>query len=274
MNLSNNILFWLFSIYIFILPHASHAEVLAVSHAETGLFSNSNPTQTFLWKGDRARATLVMIPGGEGHLGLSMDKTDLGGFYGRTLKPLSNSNATSGLFHVVIFDSPTALAVGDSYPTSRATASHLSRIEDVVQFYKEKFNKPVWLMGHSNGAVSVTEFYKYLQKKHKENMVSGIIFSSGRNGAGFNSDTNLAVLFLAHEKDDCAKSTPASSLREYNELKKYNKQKTVYVLIKSGESEPQNACRSGYHMFFNAHEEVYKAIDNFASDNINQNIFQ
>ena len=265
MDISRTIPLWIFSICLFSPPQASQAEVLSVSHAETGVFSNSNPTLSFLWKADRPKATLVMIPGGEGHIGLSMDKTDLGGFYGRTLKPLSDSTITSGAFHVVIFDNPVVLAVGDAYPTSRAAVAHLSRIEEVVQFYKDRFNEPIWLMGHSNGAVSVTEFYKYLQKKHKESMISGIIFSSGRNGADFNPDTNVPVLFLAHEKDSCPKSTPYSSSRVYNALKKNNAQKTEYVLIKSGESEPQNPCRSGYHMFFNAQEEVYRAIDAFAS---------
>lgn len=207
-----------------------------------------------------------MIPGGDGHIGLALDKADLGGFYGRTLKPLSNSNSTSGSFNVVIFDSPTSLHPGSAYPSSRATTEHLERIESVVRFYQEKFNKPVWLMGHSNGAVSATEFYKYLQKKHKEQIVNGIIYSSGRNGASFNPATNLPVLFLAHEKDGCLKSTNSNSLEVFKELGKSNKQKMEYVVLKSGEAEAQDPCRSGYHMFFNAHEEAYQAIDRFASE--------
>lgn len=266
MNLPNKILLWLLrACYCFSLANC-YAEVLSVGHSENGVVSSSDVTQTFLWKGDLSKATLIMIPGGEGHLGLSPDKADLGGFYGKTLKPLSNPGITSGIFNVVIFDSPTALPVGNPYPTSRATTDHLSRIEEVVQFYKEKFNKPVWLMGHSNGAVSITEFYRYLQRNHKESIVSGMIYSSGRNGARFNSETNVPVLFLAHEKDGCRNSTNASSLGVYKDLKQSSKRETEYVLLKSGESEPQEPCRSGYHMFFNAHEEAYKAIDRFASE--------
>ena len=266
MNIPNKTLLWLLGICFYFSLNSSHAEVLSVDLIENGVISTSNPTLTFLWKGDLSKATLIMIPGGEGHIGLSLDKADLGGFYGNTLKPLSNPNITSGIFNVVIFDSPTFLAPGNFYPTSRATTDHLLRIENVVQFYKEKFNKPIWLMGHSNGAVSVTEFYKYLQKTHKEKLISGIIYSSGRNGASFNSDTNLPVLFLAHEKDGCPKSANSNSLEVYKELKKSGKQKMEYVLLKSGESESKEPCRSGYHMFFNAHEEAYKAIDNFASE--------
>jgi hypothetical protein len=244
----------------------SQAEVIAVRHTESEVVSASSTTLTFLWKGDFPKATLIMIPGGEGHIGLSMDRPDLGGFYGKTLKPLSNSKITSGIFNVVIFDSPNELPSSDGYPISRATVGHLSRIEGVVRFYKEKFHKPVWLMGHSNGAVSVTEFYKFLQKKHQEEIVSCIIYSSGRNNATFNSDTQVPVLFLAHENDRCPKSMKSSSFAVYNELIRTNKMKTEYVLIKSGRSESASPCRSGYHMFFEAHEEVYKAIDAFAAE--------
>lgn len=263
MNMLNKVLFWLAGVCFSLT--SCYAEVLAIGRMENGVVSSSDATLTFLWKGDQSKATLIMIPGGEGHLGLSLDRVDLGGFYGKTLKPLSNPDITSGIFNVVVFDSPTLLNVGNAYPHSRATTDHLSRIEDVVQFYKEKFNKPIWLMGHSNGAASVTEFYKYLQKKHKENVVSGIIYSSGRNGASFKSDTNLHVLFLVHEKDGCRKSTYSNSFSAYEDLKKDNSQRTEFVVLKSGEPESQEPCRSGYHMFFNAHEEAYKAIDRFAS---------
>ncbi len=265
-DMSSRMLLFIIGICLCLLPCAAQAEVLSVGSLENGALSAADPMQTFLWPGASAKATLIMIPGGAGHLGLTPDKADLGGFYGKTLKPLSNPGLTSGLFNVVIFDSPTILDPGTSYPTSRARIDHLLRIEAVVQFYAERFHQPVWLMGHSNGAVSVTEFYKYLQQKHKEALISGIIYSSGRNGATFSSETNLPVLFLAHEKDDCPKSTPRNSLQEFEALKKHNTQRTEYVLIKTGSFEPQEPCRSGYHMFFNAHEEVYQAIDRFASE--------
>jgi len=243
----------------------SLAEVISVDPIETGMLYSSGPTQTFLWKAPHPKALLIFIPGGEGKLGLTADKKNLGGFYGNTLRPLSDPNLTSGLFDVVVFDSPNILAVGSNYPTSRSTADHLMRIESVVKFYKEKFGLSIWLMGHSNGAVSVTEFYKYLQKNNTEAMIAGIIYSSARNGATFNVDTQLPVLFLAHEQDRCSKSTPSNSQSVYRTLKETDKLKTEYVLITSGESQSDDPCRSGFHMFFGAGEQAYKAIDGFVS---------
>jgi hypothetical protein len=250
-----------------VLQNIARAEVFSIDFMENGAISSSKPTLTFLWKSEQAKATLIFIPGGEGQLGLSPDKTDLGGFYGKTLKPLSNSNATSGLFNVVVFDSPTSLDPGVFYPFSRATPEHMLRIESVVQFYKDKFRKPIWLMGHSAGAASITEFYKYLQKNNKEKIIDGLIFSAGRSGAMFNSNTNAPLLFLTHERDGCRATTGLNSLRSYYEdFTKSNAQPVKMVVLTSGESEPGNPCRSGYHMYFNAHEEAYKAIDGFASE--------
>ena len=245
--------------------HSSLAEVIAIDAIQAGTSFSADKTKTFLWAAKNPKATLIFIPGGEGHLGLADDKVNLGGFYGNTLRPLSDPNLTAGLMNVVVFDSPYELPVGTSYPSSRATADHLKRIESVVLYYKDSLHQPIWLMGHSNGAVSVTEFYKYLQEQKKEALITGMVYSSARNGADFNSDTsNLPVLFLAHEKDGCQKSTIGSSRSVYEDLKRVDKAKLEYVLIKGGRPEGE-PCRSGYHMFNGASEEAYRAIDGFIS---------
>lgn len=263
---AGNVWLWLLGVCFSVYLGNSRAETISVARIENGVASNSNATLTFVWPAAQAKATLIMIPGGEGQIGLTLDKKDLGSFYGKALKPLSNAEITSGLFNVVIFDSPRLLPVGTTYPNSRATHEHLADIDSVVRFYQEKFNQPVWLMGHSNGAVSITEYYKWLQKKKEDRRISGLIYSSGRNGASFGSTTQVPVLFLAHEKDGCSKSTNANSRSVFNELKKYNEQKVDYVLLKTGDAEASEPCRSGYHMFFNAYEEAYKAIDAFAAE--------
>lgn len=252
-----------------ILSLAIHSELLAqvysVEPIEKGFQYSSDPTQTFLWESKSAKAILIFIPGGEGQIKLKPERKDLGGFYGNTLKPLADPSKTAGLFDVVVFDSPFTLPSGANYPSSRSTPDHMMRIESVVLFYKNKLNKPIWLMGHSNGAVSVTEFYKYLQDKNKENLISGVIYSSARNGASFNSKTNLPVLFLAHEQDGCSKSTPNSSRSVYEKLKKTDSQAVEYVLIKGGEAQADEPCRSGHHMFYGASDEAYKAINDFVA---------
>ena len=242
---------------------AAVAQVVSVPFNERGFLFSSAPTLTFLWPAQQARATLVFIPGGEGRLGLSPERKTLGGFYGATLKPLSDASLSSGAFHVVVFDSPVNLPVGADYPVSRQGSEHLARIESVVRYYKERYALPVLIMGHSNGAASLTEFYKMLQASQKADLVEGAIYSSGRDGSSFNDDTALPVLFLAHERDGCEKSKPSRSRAVYERLRSKDAQRVDYVLIHGGEAQAAHPCYSGYHMFYAAGEEAYRAIDQF-----------
>jgi hypothetical protein len=204
---------WLISILIALFPTLTVAQVVSVEFKEKGLLFSDAPTLTFLWPAKQAEATLVFIPSGEGKIGLASERINLGGFYGATLRPLSDDRLTSGSFNVVVFDSPVQLPNGTDYPYSRQSSEHLLRIQSVVSHYTEKFGLPVWLMGHSNGAVSITEFYKLMQKNKTEKLVAGAVYSSARNGATFTEETQLPILFLAHEKDGCEKSLPARSLQ-------------------------------------------------------------
>ncbi|NBY16157.1 MAG: hypothetical protein EBQ78_00420 [Betaproteobacteria bacterium] len=241
------------------------AQVVSVAFNEKGFLFSDAPTLTFVWTGAKARATLVFIPGGEGRIGLTPDRKSLGGFYGATLKPLSDPNLTNGIFNVVVFDSPIALPPGSDYPHSRQSKEHLLRVESVVRHFLDQYRLPIWIMGHSNGAASMTEFYKMLEKDGHSDLVSGLIYSSARNGSGFSDQTNIPVLFLAHERDGCVKSMPSASRTVYERMRNINQQKIDYILIKGGEEQTQNPCSSGFHMFYQASNEVLQAIDQFAN---------
>jgi hypothetical protein len=253
---------WILSLLFAFLPALTHAEVVSVEFKDKGFLFGDAHTLTFLWSAKQPKATLIFVPGGEGMIGLTPDRPNLGGFYGATLRPLSDDRLSSGSFNVVVFDSPTQLPAGTDYPYSRQSSEHLLRIQSVVNHYKEKFGLPIWLMGHSNGAVSITEFYKLMQKNKNEKIVEGAIYSSARNGATFNEETQLPILFLAHEKDGCEKSLQSRSLQEYQRQQKTNKAKLDYVVIRGG--DPQGpVCTSGHHMFFGASKEAFGAIDQF-----------
>jgi hypothetical protein len=255
------------SIYLFLLLAFGDAgaQVLSVPFIDAKASSDPLPTLTYFWAASNPQVTLLFIPGGEGRLGLTAERKNLGGFYAATLKPLSDDKLSRGAMNVVVFDSPTPLPVGSNYPVSRQSTEHLRRIESVVRFYKDTYGLPILLMGHSNGAASITEFYKLLQKEEKTDLVAGAVFSSARNGATFNDKTNLPILFLAHERDGCAKSTNYHSQAVYEAQRKTNSQRLEYVLIHGGEAQAQEPCSSGFHMFYGAADEAYKAIDKFFS---------
>jgi hypothetical protein len=247
------------------LVQVSWAQVVAVEPTEKGFLYSTAPTMTFLWPARQARAVLIFIPGGEGRLGLKEDRRNIGGFYGNALRPLSDETRTSGSFHVVVFDSPQELSSVGAYPSSRSTPDHLMRIDSVVRHYQQKFNLPIWLMGHSNGAVSLVEYYGKLVKAGQASRLQGLVYSSARNGAFFPAETHTPVLFLAHEKDGCDKSTLSNARKVQAQLLASSPVQTDFVLVQGGEAENASPCRSGFHMYHGAEAEAFQAIDRFAT---------
>jgi pimeloyl-ACP methyl ester carboxylesterase len=255
----------------FFLAGASQAQVIPVPPTYQGLFASSDPTLTFLFRAADAKATLVFIPGGEGRAGLKPEWTADHGYFSKyyfnlMLRSLTDSKATSGSFNLVIFDSPVDLPTANHWSAARASAEHLSRVEDVVRHFRDLLGKPVWVMGHSMGSISITELYKRLQEKKAENLVAGLIFSGGENGASFNYEsTKLPVLVVHHENDECPGNTAQAAKKQHAKLREAGNAAAELVVITTGTPTPNNAnaCRSGYHMYFGAGADVAKVLDEY-----------
>ncbi len=244
---------------------SASAEVIPVGHGTGG----DVPTQTLYWESSDAKATLVLIPGGAGHLGLNPTRKDPSNSFYQALKKLTDTTAGNPGINVVLFDSPSQLDSNPrGYPSSRATADHLSRISGVIRFYKQKTGKPVWLMGHSNGAVSITEFLRYNDPERAPSQISGLIVSGARKVAYFEErPIGMPVLFLHHERDGCANADPRASVQNFEQVKKTNTSVTEFRFLKSGEPESSSPCASGYHMYYGADIEMNEVLRNFILSN-------
>jgi pimeloyl-ACP methyl ester carboxylesterase len=255
---------------LFVAPWAASAQVAAVPPTYRGFLSSSDPTMTFLFPAKEAVATLVFVPGGEGRRGFGADVTEKHGYFSgypfnRMLRSLSDPGATSGRFNVVIFDSPTLLVTMGHWSSQRAGTDHLSRVEDVVRHYKERLGKPVWLMGHSMGSISVTETYKRLQDEKRAALVSGLIVSAGQNGTSLNWETTmLPVLVLHHEADQCVGNTVGHARRIVTKLREAGNLSAELAIV-SGGSAWGDPCRSGFHMYLDIEPDVAKVLDAFMS---------
>jgi len=245
---------------------SASAEVIPVGNGTGG----DVPTQTLYWESSDAKATLVLIPGGAGYLGLKPTQKDPRNNFYQALKKLTDTTTGNPGINVVLFDSPSRLDSNPrGYPSSRATADHLSRISSVIRFYKQKTGKPVWLMGHSNGAVSITEFLRYNDPERAPSQISGLIVSGARKVAYFDErPVDLPVLFLHHEKDGCSNADPRASVKNFEQVKETNKSVTEFRFLKSGEPENSSPCESGYHMYYGADIEMNEVLRNFILSNV------
>ena len=242
----------------------AYAEVIPIASTSTGLLSSSAPTLTFYWPGKDSKAVLLFIPGGPGQIGLKPDTAEPQGERPQMLKRLSDPEATSGRYDVVLIDSPYPLSPNSPYPSARGTTDHVKRIEATALYYGHKTGLPVWVIGHSNGGISLTAFIRYLQAEGKMSLVSGMVALEIRSESRFGPPIDFPVLFVHHQKSDCQYAVGSEVVKIYDKLKAFDTAPTEFVWITGGEAQA-DPCSSGFHVFHNAGPEVAKAIDDFLS---------
>lgn len=243
---------------------SAFAVVVYVDQVESGFFVSSKPTQTIYWQGKDSKALIVFIPGGDGQMSLDPYSEPKYFFY-KMLKSLSDSSQEFGRYDVVLMNSPFPLIPLQPYPSARASSDHLIRIRSVIEYYKNKTHLPIWLMGHSNGGISLTEYIKDIQSNEKPIGFSGVIASGIRNQSAFEAPLDFPMLFLHHEKDGCQISQARDSFNIYKKVSEFNKSSTEFALVTLGREESGSPCYSGYHMYYDSGNEAPQLIDRFIS---------
>ena len=139
------------------------------------------------------------------------------------------------------------------------------RIESAVRHYQSKTGLPVWLMGHSNGGISLTEFLKYTRKNNRMDLIGGMVASAIRDESYFEEPISFPMLFIHHRQDGSFHTTYSASYRNYEKVKAFSQAPVEFATVETGQSQAQDPCRSGFHMYFGAGEEVARLLDNFMS---------
>jgi hypothetical protein len=248
---------------LLMMPFITQAEVIAVEPIEKGFFVSSAPSLTFHWRSADPKVLLLYVPGGEGVIGLRAGQSDVRQPFYQMLRRLSDSSLTRGRVDVVLLDSPAPLSPGQPFPAARTASEHLMRIESAVRFYQARTGLPVWLMGHSNGGISIAEFVRYLQKKGTPDLIAGLISSASRNEAEFESPFALPMLVIHHRNDACRHSLFSTAESRYARVKAFDPQPVEFFAVTDGAAQNADPCRSGFHMYAGASEQAASAIDDF-----------
>ena len=216
------------------------AQVIDIPHKDDA------PTRTLLTSTQSAKAVVLLFPGGGGVLRLQDDGSSTN-FH--TFVRSKDLWAQYGI-DVVLVDTPYSL--GDGRSNSRSTRDHQQRILNVVQYYREKLNLPVWIFGHSMGTVSVTEFVN--GGKEQEKRLAGVIVAGTYRSAMIDSDVSIPVLAIHHIDDGCS-NTPFS-ISEKIIKDRPSKSVAQFVSIEGGISEG-DVCGSKAHHGFNQKESEF-----------------
>lgn len=230
--------------------------------APGGFFASSDPTNVMHWETPNSNGTIIFMPGGYGQFNLKTPWSR------NRVKGIARTAIDVGGMDSVFVDSPYNLpdAGFNGYPSTRATTDHLKRIESVVRYYKETTRKPVWLMGHSNGTFSVSQFVRYLQKNGDTGLIDGLVLSGSREVIEFTDTLQLPILFVHHIKDACRNTDYYDAQRTFNKTKEINKSVTKFVTITGGYPEDGHPCFSSHHMMSGAFSEVSSAITQFIKE--------
>jgi hypothetical protein len=220
-------------------------------------YKDDAPTRTLLIPVKNAKAVVLLFPGGGGVLRLQDDGSTTN-FH--TFVRSKDLWAQYGI-DAVLVDTPYDLGAG--MRNSRSIRDHQQRILNVVNYYRDKFNLPVWIFGHSMGTVSVTEFVN--GGKDKERLVAGVIVAGTYRSASIDSDVTIPVMAIHHTDDGCA-STPLVTSERIIEGRS---PKTISLLIQidGGVSEGDVCGSKAYHGFNQKESEFIKSAAQFILKN-------
>ena len=110
----------------------------------------------------------------------------------------------------VLVDSPYDLG-NQKKGNLRGLKDHLSRVNEVINFYKTKLDLPIWIFGHSMGSSTATYYANELDPTGKQ--VAGIIIAGTIKSASLSDDVTIPVLGIHHQDDDCSGTPVVASSR-------------------------------------------------------------
>jgi hypothetical protein len=212
------------------------------------------------------QAVALLFAGGHGRLSLDdggQPQTLRGNFLIRARHFL----AARGIA-VVIVDAPSDRQSEAGLTGYRQSGAHAAEIGMAVAAMRQRFGRPVWVVGTSNGSLSVASAAAQL---HGAQRPDGAVFTSSvtqqtrRNGSVF--DVSLAsytgaALVASHEGDGCRATPAADSPRLLGALSAARPKK---LLTFNGGSPPRgDPCEAfSQHGFVGIEGQVMNAIADF-----------
>ncbi|WP_062310432.1 alpha/beta fold hydrolase [Polynucleobacter sinensis] len=220
-------------------------------------FQDDVPTRTLLIPASKARAVVLLFPGGGGFLRLK-DDGSTNNFH--TFVRSKDLWAPYGI-DAVLVDTPYDLGAGSR--NLRSIRNHQQRLSSVVRYYQEKLKLPIWIFGHSMGTVSVTEFVN--GGKDQAGMVAGVIVAGTYRTASIDSDVQAPVLAIHHLQDGCA-NTPLSTSEGIIKSRP-GTSVAQFISMDGGISEGDVCGSKAYHGFNEKEPEFVKTAAQFILKN-------
>jgi pimeloyl-ACP methyl ester carboxylesterase len=204
----------------------------------------------------QAKATLILLPGGDAGTGAIVDgMPKSGNFLSR-----SRSLFKQAGYNVMVVYRPSDLKALDY--DYRISAPHIHELRVAVEYAKQAWGRPVWLIGTSRGTVSGTAAAIALGPE----LVSGLVLTSSvtNSKAGAIATQNLKdlkipVLVVHHSKDACKVCKPDEAAQITQWL--IHSPRKDFILVDGGSDPRGNVCDAQHwHGFIQYEPETVKLI--------------
>ena len=244
--------FFHYLFFIFLFNSLFASEVISLQ-------TRDNVKQNFLLEmpKNEAKAIVLLFPGGNGKILLHKDKEN---WNTKNFLIRSRDYFLQEDFIVVSIDVPSDRRSKDGmYYNFRSSNEHLTDIKRVINYLKNNYQKPIFLIGTSRGTESVAFLASKLNDK-----INGIILSSSitkKNSKGKSleelelSEITTPTLIVFNEKDKCRVTPPEGSKQLFDLLS--NEIKKEYKIFNGGKNKDTNPCKAmTYHGFLGIEKDV------------------
>jgi pimeloyl-ACP methyl ester carboxylesterase len=209
----------------------------------------------YAMKRDGAVATIILLPGGAGGIGMKNGVPTSNNFLVRSRELF----AAQG-FNVAVVGKPSDTEDLDG--SFRISPEHVEDLKQVVAYARKTMKVPVWVVGTSMGTISATA----LAIATGSDEVAGIVLTSSvtnkKSGAVPGQKLNaikVPVLVVHHEFDECKICVPGEVSWIVDGLKNAPIKKEVY--LRGGTDPKGNPCEALHrHGFVGMENEVVELI--------------
>jgi hypothetical protein len=242
---------FLFALFAFTAGLASGADRLVSIDTRPGV-----RVAYWLMEREGASATLVLLPGGSGSIGMKEGVPTSANFLVRS----RDLFAASG-FNVAIVGRPSDK--DDMDPAFRSSASHVEDLRLVVERLRKDLGKPVWLVGTSRGTISAAAAAIALEPSSLAGVVLTSTITTGRRSGSVPdlalSKVRVPVLVVHHRLDACRSCDPREVGRVIDGLTHASVKKLV--LLDGGGGASGDPCEAlHYHGYIGMEKEAVDAI--------------
>lgn len=159
---------------------------------------------------------------------------------------------------------------GEFSAAGRGTTNHHRQVTQAIKFARKKYpNKPVYLVGHSNGTVSINRTMDYLADTDQLSLVKGIALSAPiqEEIGNFNSH-NVRALVTIHTKDKCKGRTATYDKDRVIEDLSEETSDVKGALFQGGTNygAGRKGCDGGYHSYEGAEGQFTDALFNWMNE--------